>query len=164
MRVDFPFPCCSLPIPVRRFKFLSKCVAIRSRWPLTVLRERACFPRSRWFRLRPLFNSIRWTVRPCYLMPITACCWTRCIRHIRMRVLMVESEHDELIPHAVVASVRALLDRNPVQVTRAILYPTYIGMYLVEIEIPNIVNYGPAELYIEVDGQPSNRVRVYIEP
>jgi len=68
------------------------------------------------------------------------------------------------VPHTVVAPVRVLLDRNPVQVTRAILYPTYIGMYLVEIEIPNIVNYGPAELYIEVDGQPSNRVRVYIEP
>ena len=68
------------------------------------------------------------------------------------------------IPHTVAAPVRALLDRNPVQVTRAILAPTYVGMYLVEIEIPNIVNYGPAELYIEVDGQPSNRVRVYIEP
>jgi len=51
-----------------------------------------------------------------------------------------------------------------VQVTRAILAPGYIGMYLVEIEVPNIVNYGPAELYIETDGQPSNRVRVYIEP
>jgi len=67
-------------------------------------------------------------------------------------------------PHAVAASVRVLLDRNPVQVTRAILAPGYTGMYLVEIEIPNIVNYGPAELYLEVDGQPSNRVRVYIEP
>jgi len=66
--------------------------------------------------------------------------------------------------HTVAASVRALLDRAPVQVTRAILAPGYVGMYLVEIEIPNIVNYGPAELYIEVDGQPSNRVRVYIEP
>jgi uncharacterized protein (TIGR03437 family) len=68
------------------------------------------------------------------------------------------------VPHAVAAPVRALLDRNPVQVTRAILAPAYIGMYLVEIETPNIVNYGPAELYLEVDGQPSNRVRVYIEP
>jgi len=68
------------------------------------------------------------------------------------------------VPHAVTAPVRALLDRAPVQVTRAILYPGYVGTYLVEIEIPNIVNYGPAELYIEVDGQPSNRVRVYIEP
>jgi uncharacterized protein (TIGR03437 family) len=68
------------------------------------------------------------------------------------------------IPHTVAAPVRALLDRAPVNVTRAILAPGYVGMYLVEIEIPNIVNYGPAELYIEVDGQPSNRVRVYIEP
>jgi uncharacterized protein (TIGR03437 family) len=68
------------------------------------------------------------------------------------------------IPHTVAAPVRVLLDRNPVQVTRAILYPGFVGMYLVEIEIPNIVNYGPAELYIEVDGQPSNHVRVYIEP
>ncbi len=67
-------------------------------------------------------------------------------------------------PHTVAAPVRVLLDRVPVQVTRAILYPNYVGVYLVEIEIPNIVNYGPAELYIEVDGQPSNRVRVYIEP
>lgn len=68
------------------------------------------------------------------------------------------------IPHTVAAPVRVLLDRAPVQVTRAILAPNYVGMYLVEIEIPNIVNYGPAELYLEVDGQPSNRVRVYIEP
>jgi uncharacterized protein (TIGR03437 family) len=68
------------------------------------------------------------------------------------------------VPHTVAAPVRALLDRAPVQVMRAILAPNYVGMYLVEIEIPNIVNYGPAELYIEVDGQPSNRVRVYIEP
>ena len=68
------------------------------------------------------------------------------------------------IVHTVAAPVRALLDRAPVQVTRAILYPNYVGVYLVEIEIPNIVNYGPAELYIEAGGQPSNRVRVYIEP
>lgn len=68
------------------------------------------------------------------------------------------------IPHTVSAPVRAFLDRAPVRVARAILAPGYIGMYLIEIEIPNIVNYGPAELYIETDGQPSNRVRVYIEP
>lgn len=68
------------------------------------------------------------------------------------------------IPHTVAAPVRVLLDRSPVNVTRAVLNPGFVGMYLVEIEIPNIVNYGPAELYIEVDGQPSNRVRVYIEP
>ena len=66
--------------------------------------------------------------------------------------------------HNVVAPVRALLDRTPVQVTRATLAPDYVGLYLVEIEIPSIVNYGPAELYIEVAGQPSNPVRVDIEP
>jgi uncharacterized protein (TIGR03437 family) len=67
-------------------------------------------------------------------------------------------------PPRVAGSVRAYLDREPVEVTRAVLAPGYIGFYLVEIEIPKIVNYGPAELYFEVDGQASNRVRVYIEP
>jgi uncharacterized protein (TIGR03437 family) len=67
-------------------------------------------------------------------------------------------------PPRVAGSVRAYLDRTPVDVTRAVLAPGYIGFYLVEIEIPKIVNYGPAELYLEVEGQGSNRVRVYIEP
>jgi uncharacterized protein (TIGR03437 family) len=66
-------------------------------------------------------------------------------------------------PPKVAAPVVAYLDRQPVEVTKAVLAP-YIGYYLVEIEIPKIVNYGPAELYLEVGGQPSNRVRVYIEP
>ena len=61
------------------------------------------------------------------------------------------------------ATVQAYLDRQPVEVTRAVLAP-YIGFYLVEIEVPKIVNYGPAELYIDVGGQTSNRVRVYIQP
>jgi uncharacterized protein (TIGR03437 family) len=67
-------------------------------------------------------------------------------------------------PPRVTAPVRAWLDRAPVEVTQAALAPGYIGFYLVEIEIPTIVNYGPAELYLEAAGQPSNRVRVYIEP
>lgn len=66
-------------------------------------------------------------------------------------------------PPKVAATVTAYLDRQPVEVTKAVLAP-YIGYYLVEIEIPEIVNYGPAELYIEAGGQSSNRVRVYIEP
>lgn len=66
-------------------------------------------------------------------------------------------------PPKVAATVQAYLDREPVEVTRAVLAP-YIGFYLVEIEVPGIVNYGPAELYLNVDGQPSNRVRVYIQP
>jgi uncharacterized protein (TIGR03437 family) len=66
-------------------------------------------------------------------------------------------------PPEVAGTVTAYLDRQPVEVTRAVLAP-YIGFYLVEIEVPKIVNYGPAELYIDVNGQTSNRVRVYIEP
>lgn len=66
-------------------------------------------------------------------------------------------------PH-VAGAVHAYLDREAVEVTRAILAPGYIGFYLIEIVVPGIVNYGPAELYLDVDGAPSNRVRVYIEP
>jgi uncharacterized protein (TIGR03437 family) len=66
-------------------------------------------------------------------------------------------------PPKVAAPVTAYLDRQPVTVTKAVLAP-YIGYYLIEIEVPKIVNYGPAELYLEAGGQSSNRVRVYIEP
>jgi uncharacterized protein (TIGR03437 family) len=67
-------------------------------------------------------------------------------------------------PPQVTAKVQAWLDRSPVEVTRAVLAPGYVGFYLIEIEIPKIVNYGPAELYIEAEGQASNRVRMYVEP
>jgi uncharacterized protein (TIGR03437 family) len=64
----------------------------------------------------------------------------------------------------VVAHVSAFVDREPVEVTRSVLAPRYVGFYLIEIQMPKIVNSGPAELYIEADGQSSNRVRLYIEP
>lgn len=64
----------------------------------------------------------------------------------------------------VAGNVRVYLDREPVEVARAELAPGYVGFYLVEITVPKIVNYGPAELYLSVDGSSSNRVRVYIEP
>jgi uncharacterized protein (TIGR03437 family) len=67
-------------------------------------------------------------------------------------------------PPQVVAPVKVWLDREPVSVTRAVLAPGYVGVYLIEVEIPKIVNYGPAELYMEAAGAGSNRVRVYIEP
>jgi uncharacterized protein (TIGR03437 family) len=67
-------------------------------------------------------------------------------------------------PPRVVAPVHALLDRTPVEVTQAVLAPGYIGLYLIEVQLPRIVNAGPAELYIDADGQPSNRVRLYIQP
>lgn len=67
-------------------------------------------------------------------------------------------------PPAVAAIVKAYLDRVPVQVTRAALAPGYIGFYLVEVQLPALVNAGPAELYITADGQESNRVQVVLEP
>jgi len=67
-------------------------------------------------------------------------------------------------PPRVAGNVHVYLDRAPVQVTRAELAPGYVGFYLIEIAVPKISNYGPAELYLDVDGASSNRVRVYIEP
>jgi len=67
-------------------------------------------------------------------------------------------------PPQVSATVEAYLDGQPLTVTQATLAAGYIGFYLVEVEIPKIVNFGPAELYLQVGGQSSNRVRVYIEP
>jgi uncharacterized protein (TIGR03437 family) len=67
-------------------------------------------------------------------------------------------------PPAVTAAVHARLDRSPVEVTRATLAPGLTGFYLVEVEIPEIVNFGPAELSLEADGRQSNPVRIYIEP
>ena len=64
----------------------------------------------------------------------------------------------------VAAQVHAYLDRNPVEVTQAVLAPGYIGFYLIEIQLPRIVNSGPAEFYLEAEGQQSNRVRLYLEP
>ncbi len=64
----------------------------------------------------------------------------------------------------VIAHLQAYLDQAPIEVSRAVLAPGYVGFYLIEIELPRIVNAGPAELYIEAEGQPSNHVRLYIEP
>lgn len=67
-------------------------------------------------------------------------------------------------PPKVVLPVRAWLDREAVEVTRATLAPGYTGLYLVELQLPSIVNRGPAELYIEAGDAQSNRVRVFLEP
>jgi uncharacterized protein (TIGR03437 family) len=67
-------------------------------------------------------------------------------------------------PPSVRAAVTAYLDRAPVEVLSSTLAPGYIGLYLVEIRLPAIVNAGPAELYITADAQESNRVRIQLEP
>jgi uncharacterized protein (TIGR03437 family) len=67
-------------------------------------------------------------------------------------------------PPRVVASVHAYLDRIPLEVSKSELAGGYVGFYLIEIQLPKILNAGPAELYVEAEGQQSNRVRLYIEP
>lgn len=67
-------------------------------------------------------------------------------------------------PPVVTATIKAYLDRVPVQVTHAALAPGYIGFYLIEVQLPELLNAGPAEFYITADGQDSNRVQVVVEP
>ncbi len=66
-------------------------------------------------------------------------------------------------PPTVKATVAAYLDRAPIEVLSATLAPGYVGLYLVEIRLPSIVNAGPAELYITAGDQESNRVRIQVE-
>lgn len=67
-------------------------------------------------------------------------------------------------PPAVVAPVTAFLGGAPILVTSATLAPTLVGNYLVELQIPAIVNRGANELRIVVDGEESNRVKLFLEP
>jgi uncharacterized protein (TIGR03437 family) len=74
----------------------------------------------------------------------------------------IPAPHDS--PPAVVAQVRAYLDHSPLQVTRATLVPDFLGFYLIEVQLPSIVNAGSSDLYISADGQESNHIQVTIEP
>lgn len=65
-------------------------------------------------------------------------------------------------PPAVAANVAAFLNGIPVQVTRATLAPGYVGLYLVEIQLPAVLDTGLAEFYLSADGQESNRVRISV--
>ena len=64
----------------------------------------------------------------------------------------------------VVAPVSVLLDGNEVPVTRATLAPGYVGFYLVEFELPAVVNAGSAQLTLEAGGVSSNQVTIQLEP
>ena len=66
-------------------------------------------------------------------------------------------------PPTVVASIKAYLDGSPVEVTRATLVPGYVGFYLIEVQLPLVLNAGTSELYISADGQDSNHVPVVID-
>jgi len=67
-------------------------------------------------------------------------------------------------PPSVNVPITVFLDRVPLQVTRATLAPGYVGFYLVEAELPAVVNPGPAELFLQAEGAESNRVTLYLQP
>jgi uncharacterized protein (TIGR03437 family) len=66
-------------------------------------------------------------------------------------------------PPAVSASVQAFLNGTPVTVSRATLAPGYVGLYVVELELPALLDAGAAELLLTADGQESNRVRIFLQ-
>jgi len=63
---------------------------------------------------------------------------------------------------AVSAKVQAYLDGSEIPVARATLAPGYVGMYLVEVQLPVVANYGAMELSVAADGQDSNHVQIVI--
>lgn len=66
-------------------------------------------------------------------------------------------------PPAVKGTVTVYLDGTQLQVTKATLAPGYVGYYIVEMQIPAIVNRGTSELRILMNGEESNRVKLYLE-
>jgi len=67
-------------------------------------------------------------------------------------------------PPAVVGAVTAFLDGVPVTVNSATLASGYVGYYMIQLEMPALVNRGVSELRIVMNGVESNRVKLYLEP
>jgi uncharacterized protein (TIGR03437 family) len=69
-----------------------------------------------------------------------------------------------LNPPTAVATVRVFLDGVSLPATRATLDPGQVGFYLVEVQLPVVMNFGSSQIWIAADGQESNRVQVVVEP
>ncbi len=67
-------------------------------------------------------------------------------------------------PPVVAGTVTAFLNGRPIDVTRAVLAPGYVGYYMVELQIPASVNRGASELRIVMNGVESNSVKLSLEP
>lgn len=65
-------------------------------------------------------------------------------------------------PPVVVAPVEARLNGNAVEVTRATLAPGYVGLYLVEVQLPGLLNAGAADFSLVVNGEASNHVKILL--
>ncbi|MCS7043155.1 MAG: hypothetical protein NZR01_10220 [Bryobacteraceae bacterium] len=67
-------------------------------------------------------------------------------------------------PPAVAVPVRAWLGSMELTVRRATLAPGYAGFYVVQVELPALLDEGIHELSLEAGGVRSNRVRLYAVP
>ncbi|MEI9812704.1 MAG: hypothetical protein WDO18_08520 [Acidobacteriota bacterium] len=63
----------------------------------------------------------------------------------------------------VIAPVSVYLNREQVEVTRAVLAPAMPGWYWVEVELPVLLESGIADLYLRVGDQDSNHVGLFVE-
>lgn len=66
--------------------------------------------------------------------------------------------------YRVQANVQATLDGVPLSVRKAVLAPGYIGFYLIEVQLPSIVNRGTGILSIQAGNSISNLVHLQLEP
>jgi len=65
-------------------------------------------------------------------------------------------------PPVVAARVEASLNGTPVEVTRATLArPVYVGLYLVEVQLPGLLNAGAGDFTLQVNGEESNHSRFW---
>ena len=67
-------------------------------------------------------------------------------------------------PPSTVQPVKAYLNGVPLRVLSSTLAGGYIGTYMIEVEVPTVLNSGTAELTLEIGGRASNAVRIYTEP
>jgi uncharacterized protein (TIGR03437 family) len=65
-------------------------------------------------------------------------------------------------PPVVAARVEARLNNSPIEVMRATLAPGYVGLYLVEVQLPGLVNAGAADFSLMVNGEASNHVKILL--
>ena len=65
-------------------------------------------------------------------------------------------------PPVVAALVEARLNGAPLEVTRATLAPGYVGLYLVEVQLPGLLNAGVADFSLQVNGEDSNHVKMVV--
>jgi uncharacterized protein (TIGR03437 family) len=60
--------------------------------------------------------------------------------------------------------VRAYLNGIPLRVVSSGLAGGYIGTYIVQAEIPAMLNFGVGELTLGVESRLSNTVRIFTQP